>query len=102
MAFIDHVNGDKADNAIANLREATNSQNQANRRRPTRNTSGLKGVCRSPTKDKWVAYINVKGRRRNLGTYEWHWQAKEAYVAAHLEAFGAHSSPYYDGEPRLG
>ena len=41
---IDHKNGIRTDNRICNLREATASQNGANKGRLTRNTSGFKGV----------------------------------------------------------
>ncbi len=43
---IDHINGDPADNRLCNLRLATSSQNNQNRRLSTRNKSGAKGVFR--------------------------------------------------------
>jgi HNH endonuclease len=42
---MDHVNGDRADNRWCNLREATQSQNQANTSMRADNISGYKGVC---------------------------------------------------------
>jgi hypothetical protein len=44
---IDHRNGDRTDNRISNLREATRSDNNANARKPSHNTTGVKGICRS-------------------------------------------------------
>src|ERR1700726_3642325 len=44
-ATIDHRDGNPANNRWKNLRVATPSQNNANRRRPRNNTSGFKGVC---------------------------------------------------------
>src|SRR4029450_2313606 len=41
---IDHINGNKADNRFANLRQATHSQNQANGGRYSNNASGYNGV----------------------------------------------------------
>lgn len=43
---IDHINSDPSDNRICNLRKATSSQNNQNRRLSRRNKSGVKGVFR--------------------------------------------------------
>ena len=45
VSDLDHINGDRDDNRIANLRIATQSQNMHNRRADKDNTSGYKGVC---------------------------------------------------------
>jgi hypothetical protein len=50
---IDHVNLNRADNRWCNLREATTSQNLANARMPSTNTSGFKGVSRAPHGVGW-------------------------------------------------
>src|SRR5687768_770720 len=42
---LDHINCVRDDNRIANLREATDSQNNANRTLAPKNSSGFKGVC---------------------------------------------------------
>ena len=54
---IDHVNLDKSDNKIENLREATNSQNTYNQARSPRNTSGCKNVSWHKRTSKWVVRI---------------------------------------------
>jgi len=41
---IDHINGDRSDNRIANLRAANNSQNQANMKAKGNNSTGYRGV----------------------------------------------------------
>lgn len=36
---------------------------------PVTNTSGVKGVCKSPTAGKWMAYLSHKNKQICLGTY---------------------------------
>jgi hypothetical protein len=78
---IDHVNGDRADNRIANLRSVSNSINQQNQRAARANNSvGLLGV--SPNGKKWSAEIKLNGRRTCLGTFPTPELAHAAYVSA--------------------
>src|ERR1017187_6526577 len=58
-AKIDHRNGNGLDNRRENLRAATTSQNAINAKFNAKNTSGYKGVCKSPTKGKWIAQLKV-------------------------------------------
>ncbi len=64
---VDHINGDKADNRIENLREATHSQNLANSKRCRRNSSGFKGASFDPTSGRWRARIMKERRQLFLG-----------------------------------
>lgn len=66
---LDHINGVKSDNRIANLREATNSQNGKNLKIKSNNTSGTTGVGYDKINDKWRATIKVDGKQKNLGRY---------------------------------
>lgn len=66
---IDHVNGVKTDNRIANLRKANQSENLQNQTICTRNTSGVQGVSWSKIARKWHAYISLNRKRVNLGLY---------------------------------
>ena len=75
--FIDHINGDKQDNRIENLREVTLSQNSFNRALATNNTSGIKGVHWSRAAKKWQATIMVDGVYEYLGVYSDINQAKK-------------------------
>lgn len=66
---IDHINGNKTDNRLANLRAVTNFENQKNQRKPVSNTSGIIGVVWHKTKNKWNAQIKHKGRSIHLGYF---------------------------------
>lgn len=66
---IDHINGDKSDNRIANLRAVTNSENGRNAKRSITNTSGITGVCWVKRQQKYLAYIGSYSDRKYLGTF---------------------------------
>lgn len=83
---LDHVNCVRDDNRIANLREATESQNLANISAHKDSTTGLKGV--SKKRDKWQARIFCRGVKYNLGCYESPSAAHAAYAAKAKELFG--------------
>lgn len=85
---IDHINGEKADNRFANLREATSSQNKANRGPQSNNTSGYKGVSWHKHSRRWAAQIHKDGRRISLGYYPTPEAAHSAYVKAAHEHHG--------------
>lgn len=70
---IDHINLDRSDNRIENLREATNSQNTYNQARSNRNTSGCKNVSWCNTRNKWlvrIAYNNRKFKQWHVDDFE--------------------------------
>ena len=82
--FLDHIDGNPANNNIANLREATLSQNQWNRKsvesyngEPT--SSGFKGVVLHRRRQKWQARIQINGERKYLGSFDSEIGAAEAY-----------------------
>lgn len=80
-ALIDHINGEKSDNRIQNLRCATPLQNVQNQTKPHRgNKSGALGV--SVEKSGFSARIRVDGRLMRLGYYGSLTEAQAAYVTA--------------------
>ena len=67
--FIDHINGDKTDNRIENLREANAIQNQQNAKIKLTNKSGIKGVSWHKPLKKWYVQLKINGLVRNFGYY---------------------------------
>ena len=78
---IDHINGNKSDNRIENLRIATPSQNNYN-------LKNVKGCTFHKRQRKWVAQIKVNGKSRNLGSFDTEEQAREAYLRAKEKLHG--------------
>jgi hypothetical protein len=76
---IDHINGDRGDNRIVNLRDVTQQVNVQNERNPRRGNPYL-GV--SKKRNKWVAAIRFDGRNKNLGHFDTPEEARDAYLAA--------------------
>lgn len=66
---IDHINGDRADNRIENLREATRSQNQFNKSMQ-RNMSGHRGVTWHKKTQKWAVRVMMNNVSRSFGYYD--------------------------------
>jgi hypothetical protein len=87
---IDHADGDRLNNRRANLREATRTQNNANGGFRG-GSSAFKGVCWHRQIQRWVAYINVGGKRKHLGSFDHEQAAAEAYNAAATQFFGGFS-----------
>lgn len=85
---IDHLNGVRNDNRLANLRLATRAQNMQNVRHHKHNTSGYKGVSWMPSRRKWRAYIFVDYKQRHIGLYD---TPQEAHVARKKEEQKLHS-----------
>ena len=79
---IDHKNGDKTDNRMANLRPATNRQNVCNRPVQSNSVSGCKGVRFDPRRNRWRAQIIVAGKKRHIGNFKTLGSAAEAYADA--------------------
>ena len=86
---IDHINGDKLDNRIENLRAATVGQNQHNRKTNANNTSGYKGVSWSKAQKKWTARITLERKIIHLGYFANVEEAAEVVRKAREELHGS-------------
>lgn len=85
---LDHVNGDKTDNRIENLRSATNAENMRNTGLRADNKSGFKGVSWNAGCGKWQAHIRVDGKTKHLGLFDAAEAAHQAYCKAAAELHG--------------
>lgn len=71
----DHIDGNLSNNLRENLREVTRQQNHFNRR-------GAKGYYWHKLSNKWMAYIKINGRSKNLGLFDREDDARDAHLAA--------------------
>lgn len=88
---IDHINGDRSDNRLSNLRNVTRSGNMKNQRLSTANTSGFIGVSRFKRDNKWQAKIMVARKCIFLGLFDTPEAAVAARKAAELK-YGFHEN----------
>jgi hypothetical protein len=78
---IDHINRNKMDNRISNLRDVNRSRNRENQAAPYKNNKlGMQGV--SMYRSKYKAQIQIKGVVTYLGVYETADEAQQAYKNA--------------------
>lgn len=82
---VDHIDCDKTNNKIENLRAATSAENSRNKRLLARNTSGYKGVSFNKRVNKWLAHIRTDGKLKHLGMFDTAESAHVAYVIAAKE-----------------
>lgn len=78
---LDHINRNKKDNRICNLRDVSGRENQCNN---SRNTSGFPGVSWMPKRGKWRAAIHIDGKNTHLGEYLSVERASVSYRLARL------------------
>lgn len=90
--FVDHINGNRSDNRISNLRIVTVTQNAWNSKMRRNNTSGVKGVSWHSPSGKWIARIRVCGKRKSIGSFDNIEDAKVAINKARLELHGEFSN----------
>ncbi|EMC3961602.1 hypothetical protein HKW90_03165 [Pseudomonas aeruginosa] len=78
---VDHIDGDRSNNRIGNLRPCSKGQNQCNRGRQRNNTSGFKGVHRHYD-GRWRAMITINKITHRLGVFDTPELAHQAYREA--------------------
>lgn len=86
---IDHINGVKSDNRLANLRLVTEAVNRRNRVKPQKHgTSGYLGVYWHKVNRTWIAQITYAGTVNYIGSFETAKAASDAYFAAKAQHHG--------------
>jgi HNH endonuclease len=86
---LDHIDLDKSNNRFSNLRDATGSTNQFNRKCPARNRVGMKGVSWCSTRGKWRATIRAYRKSQTLGYFNSPEEAYATYVQAARRLHGS-------------
>jgi hypothetical protein len=69
IGFIDHIDGDRSNNSVPNLREVSRQENAMNKSIQRNNHSGCMGVHWHKKDRVWKAYISYAGQRTNIGSF---------------------------------
>jgi hypothetical protein len=85
---VDHINNNKLDNNVINLRWVTSKENCMNTKLSSKNSSNYKGVHFDKQKNKWRARIQINGENKHLGYFENIEEAVNARVKTAKEVFG--------------
>lgn len=88
---IDHMNGNRSDNRIQNLRDVSHAINARNRVKSTKNTSGVMGVTYCRKDRKWAARIRIRGSEVFLGNFDTKKEAVQARKKAEPQ-YGYHAN----------
>lgn len=86
---VDHIDGNPSNDAWANLREATRSENMCNTKTRADNLSGARGVSWNARKGLWHARVNVRGKLHHCGYFKTIEEAKKARDTKAEELHGA-------------
>jgi len=90
--YVDHINHDRTDNAITNLRWASKSQNAMNTKKRSNASSKYKGVNFHSRDKIWRAYVQIDGKQQYLGHYDNEKQAAARYNEEAVNLFGEYAS----------
>jgi hypothetical protein len=83
---IDHIDGNRTNNKILNLRDVTHQQNMMNRKKRADSKSAYKGI--SKVKNSWIAEIWFEKKRHYLGSFKSEHDAGLAYQEAAKKIYG--------------
>lgn len=86
--IVDHIDGNKLNNSIDNLRAANENQNKHNSVLSSNNTSGVKGVHWHKRCNKWIAKIKINGVSKHIGCFSDLQEAKQSVEKARIALHG--------------
>jgi hypothetical protein len=86
--LVDHIDNNRLNNNVKNLRWATYQENSFNRQAPRNNTSNIKGVSFGKKTNKWRAQIKLNGKNLYLGLFNNIEEATKARKKKANELFG--------------
>ena len=93
---VDHIDGNRSNNKISNLRLATHAQNQHNKSRQGNNTSGVIGVYWDEKRKRWRCQIKYKSKNIDLGSFINFDEAVAVRIAAEYRLHGEYRRGYND------
>ena len=88
LPFVDHIDGNKLNNNVSNLRWCNPQQNQFNSKKQDGTSSKYKGVCWDKRKNKYIACIGINGKLKHIGYFDNEEEAANAYNIKANELFG--------------
>lgn len=68
--FVDHIDGNRLNNCVENLRSVNHSENMKNKAKQRNNSSGVTGVVWYKKLNKWAVNIKIDGKLKHLGYFE--------------------------------
>lgn len=79
---IDHIDGNRSNNKISNLRDVTHQENMMNMKKHADTKNNYKGTYKVKNQNSWVAEITFMRKRHYLGCFKTEKEAGEAYIKA--------------------
>lgn len=89
--YVDHIDGNKSNNKIENLRAVTKAQNAWNSKLHSTNKSGIRGVSWNKQTNKWRVAINVDGKAIHLGRFSDIKDAQKVIESARIQYHGQYA-----------
>jgi hypothetical protein len=89
--IVDHIDGDRLNNKIENLREVTPSQSSCNIKTRVNSISGVKGVTWRKDRNRWIAKITYQGKVYHVGLYKDVEDAEKAIQERRSELHGEYA-----------